>query len=110
MPGYTDFGMDTPDDTRNCENYNRCSDMSELILRFEKPQQVLKMSKPQLTLRFPKCFSATPADFKAYFDSLDSYTDDAAARTAGLTTHDLYWFAELTDTGIYDVLKRVSPL
>jgi len=83
----------------------------EQILRFEKPQQVLKMSKPQLTLRFPKCFSPTPADFKAYFDSLPACLDDTDARdNFNLDTHDLYWFAELTDTGIYDVLKRVSPL
>ena len=73
-------------------------------------EQILRMSKPQLVLRFPKCFSATPGDFLAYLNSLPSYTDDTAARTAGLTTNDLYWFAELTDTGIYDVLKRVSPL
>ena len=82
----------------------------EQILRFEKPQQVLKMSKPQLTLRFPKCFSPTPADFKAYFDSLPSYANDEEAIADGLTTNDPYWFAELTDTGIYNTLKRVSPL
>ena len=84
----------------------------EQILRFEKPQQVLKMSKPQLTLRFPKCFSPTPAeDFKAYFDSLPACLNDTDARdNFNLDTHDLYWFAELTDTGIYNTLKRVSPL
>ena len=79
----------------------------EQILRFEKPQQVLKMSKPQLTLRFPKCFSSTPADFLSY---LPSYANDEEAIADGLTTNDPYWFSINTDTGIYNTLKRVSPL
>ena len=71
---------------------------------------VLRMSKPQLVLRFPKCFSSTPADFLAYLNSLPSYANDEEAIADGLATNDPYWFSELTDTGIYNTLKRVSPL
>lgn len=73
-------------------------------------EQVLRMSKPQLILRFPKCFSSTPADFLSYLTSLPSYANDEEAIADGLTTNDLYWFSADTDTGIYNTLKRVSPL
>lgn len=39
-----------------------------------------------------------------------SYANDTEARADGLTTNDLYWFSADTDTGIYNTLKRVSPL
>lgn len=73
-------------------------------------EQVLRMSKPQLILRFPKCFSSTPADFLSYLTSLPSYANDEEAIADGLTTNDPYWFSINTDTGIYNTLKRVSPL
>jgi len=72
-------------------------------------EQVLRMSKPQLILRFPKCFSTTPADFKAYFDSLPSYANDEEARADGLDTNDFYFLSATTDIGTYNTLKRVSP-
>ena len=84
--------------------------MSDLILRFEKPQQVLKMSKPQLTLRFPKCPSTIPADFLSYLTLLPSYANDEEAIADGLTTNDPYWLSATTDIGTYNTLKRVSPL
>jgi len=46
----------------------------------------------------------------AYLSGLGSYANDTAARAAGLTTNDHYWFSVETDTGITDMLKRVSPL
>lgn len=49
-------------------------------------------------------------DIQAYFDGLSSYANDTQARADGLTTNDLYWFSADTDTGIYNTLKRVSPL
>lgn len=73
-------------------------------------EQVLKMSKPQLVLRFTRCPGVTLADVTAALNLYPSYADDAEARADGLTTHDLYWFSITTDTGIYDTLKRVSPL
>lgn len=48
--------------------------------------------------------------FKTYLNSLESYPNDEAARLAGLTTGQFYWFGQATDTGIYNTFKRVSPL
>lgn len=46
---------------------------------------------------------------KAYLNSLNFYTDDTAARLAGLVTGDHYKYALLTDSGIYGVIKEVTP-
>jgi len=72
-------------------------------------EQVLRMSKPQLILRFPKCFSSTPADFLSYLNSLPSYANDEEAIADGLATNDPYWLSATTDIGTYNTLKRVSP-
>ena len=46
---------------------------------------------------------------KEYLNSLPFYTDDTAARLAGLVTGDHYKYALLTDAGIYGVIKEVTP-
>jgi len=48
--------------------------------------------------------------FAEYLEGLDNYADDMEARAAGLQTHDHYFFSIETDSGIYNILKRVSPL
>jgi len=48
--------------------------------------------------------------FKTFLNSLNSYANDTSARAAGLTTGQFYWFSQTTDAGIYNTLKRVSPL
>lgn len=46
----------------------------------------------------------------AYLSGLPNYANDTEARAAGLETNDHYFFSVETDTGITDILKRVSPL
>ena len=48
--------------------------------------------------------------FKTFLNSLESYANDEDARENGLSTGQFYWFSQSTDEGIYDTLKRVSPL
>jgi hypothetical protein len=48
--------------------------------------------------------------FSKYLESLDNYANDTEARAAGLVTNDHYFFSIETDSGIYNILKRVSPL
>ena len=48
--------------------------------------------------------------FKTFLNSLESYANDEDARDNGLSTGQFYWFSQSTDAGIYDTLKRVSPL
>lgn len=57
--------------------------------------------------RYPKWYFKT---LEAYLESLDHFANDAEARENGLETNDHYWFSVETDTGITDILKRVSPL
>lgn len=72
-------------------------------------EQVLRMSKPQLILRFPKCPGVTLADVLAALNSLESYANDDEARADGLDTNGIYWLSATTDIGTYNTLKRVSP-
>ena len=48
--------------------------------------------------------------FPEYLESLPNYANDTEARAEGLETHDHYFFSIETDSGIYNILKRVSPL
>ena len=48
--------------------------------------------------------------FAEYLEGLKNYKDDTEARAAGLVTNDHYFFSVATDSGIYNVLKRVSSL
>ena len=48
--------------------------------------------------------------FAEYLEGLENFKDDTEARENGLDTHDHYFFSVETNSGIYNVLKRVSPL
>jgi len=48
--------------------------------------------------------------FQSYFDGLDSYTDDAAAVSDGLTIDALYWVATGSDSNIPGTLRRVTTV
>lgn len=70
----------------------------------------LVLQSEVLVLEFPTCPGVTLADVTAALNLYPSYANDAEARADGLDTNDLYWFSADTDTGIYNTLKRVSPL
>lgn len=85
--------------------------MSDVILTTGEDVNLTIKAGPTLgfqngpTLKFLDVITVPtiPTDFP-------SYANDTEARADGLTTNDLYWFSADTDTGIYNTLKRVSPL
>jgi|JI6StandDraft_1071083.scaffolds.fasta_scaffold479528_2 hypothetical protein len=78
--------------------------MSDVILKIDNDLK-LKIVQQNVVLKFYNVITVPtiPTDFP-------SYANDTEARADGLTTNDLYWFSADTDTGIYNTLKRVSPL
>ena len=78
--------------------------MSDVILKIDNDLK-LKIVQQNVVLKFYNVITVPtiPTDFP-------SYATDTEARADGLTTNDLYWFSADTDTGIYNTLKRVSPL
>jgi hypothetical protein len=94
--------------------------MGNVIVKIKDENIVCELGKPTFSsnTKVPnfKCqvqgvVINTTFDIQAYFDGLPVCLDDTDARdNFNLGTNDLYWYAELTDTGIYNTLKRVSPL
>jgi len=78
--------------------------MSDVILKIDNDLK-LRIVQQNVVLKFYNVITVPtiPTDFP-------SYANDTEARADGLTTNDLYWFSADTDTGIYNTLKRVSPL
>ena len=90
--------------------------MGDVIVKIKDENVICELGKPVYSsnLRTPnfKCqFNATVIHV-GEFNPTDypSYANDTEARADGLTTNDIYWFSADTDTGIYNTLKRVSPL
>jgi len=77
--------------------------MSDVILTTGEDVNLTIVSGPTLKFLDVITVPTIPTDFP-------SYANDTEARADGLTTNDLYWFSADTDTGIYNTLKRVSPL
>jgi hypothetical protein len=77
--------------------------MSDVILTTGEDVNLTIVSGPTLKFLDVITVPTIPTDFP-------SYANDTEARADGLTTNDLYWFSANTDTGIYNTLKRVSPL
>ena len=77
--------------------------MSDVILTTGKDVNLTIKDGPTLKFYDVITVPTLPTDFP-------SYANDTEARADGLTTNDLYWFSADTDTGIYNTLKRVSPL
>ena len=77
--------------------------MSDVILTTGKDVNLTIKDGPTLKFYDVITIPTLPTDFP-------SYANDTEARADGLTTNDLYWFSADTDTGIYNTLKRVSPL
>lgn len=96
--------------------------MTTIIARVEYPTIKAKVDRPIIRAKVqqPRIVcrmsvgapgpTTTLSALTALLNQYPVYTDDTAARLDGLQTHNLYWYGELTDTGIYDTLKRVSPL
>ncbi len=77
--------------------------MSDVILTTGEDVNLTIKDGPTLKFYDVITVPTIPTDFP-------SYANDTEARADGLTTNDLYWFSADTDTGIYNTLKRVSPL
>lgn len=77
--------------------------MSDVILTTGEDVNLTIVSGPTLKFLDVITVPTIPTDYP-------SYANDTEARADGLTTNDLYWFSADTDAGIYDTLKRVSPL
>ena len=77
--------------------------MSDVILTTGEDVNLTIVGGPTLKFFDVITVPTIPTDFP-------SYANDTEARADGLTTNDLYWFSADTDTGIYNTLKRVSPL
>ena len=77
--------------------------MSDVILTTGEDVNLTIVSGPTLKFLDVITVPIIPTNFP-------SYANDTEARADGLTTNDLYWFSADTDTGIYNTLKRVSPL
>jgi len=77
--------------------------MNDVILTTGEDVNLTIVSGPTLKFLDVITVPTIPTDFP-------SYANDTEARADGLTTNDLYWFSADTDTGIYNTLKRVSPL
>ena len=77
--------------------------MSDVILTTGEDVNLTIKAGPTLKFLDVITVPTIPTDFP-------SYPNDTEARADGLTTNDLYWFSADTDTGIYNTLKRVSPL
>ena len=77
--------------------------MSDVILTTGEDVNLTIVSGPTLKFLDVITVPTIPTNFP-------SYANDTEARADGLTTNDLYWFSADTDTGIYNTLKRVSPL
>lgn len=77
--------------------------MSDVILTTGEDVNLTIKAGPTLKFYDVLTVPTIPTDFP-------SYANDTEARADGLTTNDLYWFSADTDTGIYNTLKRVSPL
>lgn len=85
--------------------------MSDLeIIEIIHQQTTIEFVEEVLVLEIPSGFGVSLDDFKVLMNSLPSYADDIAARADGKDTGDLYWYSIDTDTGIYNTLKRVSPI
>lgn len=94
--------------------------MSDLTVFFPQETNVVYFPQVVHTIFFPACppagGSIDLAALTALLNQYPAWPNDTEARKpaidggGGLTTGDLYWYSEDTDTGIYDTLKRVSPL
>ena len=84
--------------------------MGNVIVRIKDESVTCELGKPNFKCQVQGVVINSTFDAQAYFDSLPSYANDEDARADGLNTNDLYWFSALTDIGIYNTLKRVSPL
>jgi hypothetical protein len=84
--------------------------MGNVIVKIKDENVICELGKPNFKCQVQGVVINSTFDTQAYFDALPSYANDTEARADGLTTNDLYWFSADTDTGIYNTLKRVSPL
>ena len=86
--------------------------MSDTTVYFRSTDTTIYFASGATTVYFPSCPPASLAlsALTTLLNEYPNYPNDAAARLAGLTTGNLYWFSLDTDAGIYNTLKRVSIL